>query len=101
QAARNKLEAMDQILDELKLNRTQAAYLGDDLPDLAAIQSVALSAAPSDAAEEVRRAVTWRLDAAGGQGVVREFVERFLRERGDWDDLIAEFSGSSSELTRR
>jgi 3-deoxy-D-manno-octulosonate 8-phosphate phosphatase KdsC-like HAD superfamily phosphatase len=52
---------------------------------------VGISAAPADAAPEVRAAATWKLDAAGGRGAFREIVERLLRERGEWDTLIKEF----------
>ena len=95
QSARNKLEAMDHILGLLDLDRSQAAYLGDDLPDLPAIEVAGLSAAPADAAAEVLAAVTWPLHSRGGNGVVREFVEKFFRERGDWEDLIHEFRSGS------
>ena len=95
QAARSKLDAMDHILGLLELDRPQVAYLGDDLPDLAPIEVAGLSAAPCDAAPEVLKAVTWPLQSRGGKGVLREFVERFFRERGDWDNLIREFSSGA------
>ena len=40
----------------------------------------------------VRDAATWKLETAGGRGAFREIVERLLRERGDWDAIIREFS---------
>ena len=53
---------------------------------------VGLSAAPADAAPEVRR--TRRLGeppTPGGDGAVRELVELILRAQGRWDGLLREY----------
>jgi 3-deoxy-D-manno-octulosonate 8-phosphate phosphatase (KDO 8-P phosphatase) len=57
----------------------------------------AISAAPADAAPEVRTAATWKLDAHGGRGALREIVERLLRERGDWEAIVQEFVSGRPE----
>jgi len=54
-------------------------YLGDDLNDLPLIERAAFSVAPSSAHPRVRQAASVVLESAGGQGFVREFVERLLR----------------------
>ena len=54
-------------------------------------------AAPSDAAAEVLAAATWKLEAKGGRGAFRELVERLLRERGDWEPLVKEFTVGKPE----
>jgi 3-deoxy-D-manno-octulosonate 8-phosphate phosphatase (KDO 8-P phosphatase) len=54
---------------------------------------VGLSAAPLDAAFEVRAEAFMVLEAGGGTGCVREFVESVLRARGDWDEVTATFRG--------
>ncbi len=91
QGAVNKLEAAERIAQKLSISFDQILYAGDDLPDLAPMTRVAISAAPADAAPEVRAIATWKLERAGGAGAVREIVERLLRERGEWDLLIREF----------
>jgi len=92
QGAANKLEETQRIAQRLAVTFEQILYAGDDLPDLAPMTAAAISAAPSDAVAEVRAVVTWKLDSAGGAGAFRELVERLLRERGDWDALVKEFS---------
>lgn len=92
QGATNKLTETEKLAQRLGVTFAEIAYAGDDLPDLGPMQRVAISAAPSDAAPEVREAATWKLEAAGGRGAFRELVERLLRERGDWDALVREFS---------
>jgi 3-deoxy-D-manno-octulosonate 8-phosphate phosphatase (KDO 8-P phosphatase) len=93
QGAANKLEELEKVAKNLSISFSQILYAGDDLPDLGPMMRVAISAAPFDAAPEVREAATWKLEAAGGRGAFREIVERLLRERGDWPSLIREFSG--------
>ena len=91
QGAANKLHACAQLLEKLGFRFDQLLYAGDDLPDLAPMRRAAISAAPADAAAEVRGAATWKLDAPGGEAAFREIVERLLRERGDWPAVIKEF----------
>ena len=97
QGAVNKLEEAERIAKKLEVTFDQILYAGDDLPDLAPMMRAAISAAPADAAPEVRAAATWKLDAAGGAGAFREIVERLLRERGDWDALVQEFASGKPE----
>lgn len=91
QGAANKLTECEQIVDRLGATMEQVLYAGDDLPDLAPMLRAGISAAPADAAAEVRNAAAWKLDARGGKGAFRELVERLLRERGEWDGIIASF----------
>lgn len=86
-----KLDTVRSIAAEMKIDLRQVAYVGDDLPDLAAMKAVGLSAAPADAAPEIRAIATWRLDSQGGRGVVRELVERLLFERNEWTALVDQF----------
>jgi 3-deoxy-D-manno-octulosonate 8-phosphate phosphatase (KDO 8-P phosphatase) len=92
QGATNKLEATERLAHRLGVSFDQILYAGDDLPDLAPMTRAGISAAPSDAAPEVRGIATWKLSAAGGAGAFREIVERVLRERGEWENLIREFA---------
>jgi 3-deoxy-D-manno-octulosonate 8-phosphate phosphatase (KDO 8-P phosphatase) len=91
QGASNKLDACTDLLARLNLQFDQILYAGDDLPDLAPMLRARISAAPADAAPEVRATATWKLDARGGQGAFRELVERLLRERGEWAAMVKEF----------
>jgi 3-deoxy-D-manno-octulosonate 8-phosphate phosphatase (KDO 8-P phosphatase) len=97
QGATNKLEATERLAQRLGFPLHQMLYAGDDLPDLAPMTRAGISAAPSDAAPEVRSVATWKLESAGGAGAFREIVERLLRERGEWDTLIREFAGGKPE----
>jgi YrbI family 3-deoxy-D-manno-octulosonate 8-phosphate phosphatase len=91
QGAANKLAECEKLAKKLSVGFDQILYVGDDLPDLAPMLRAAISAAPADAAAEVRAAATWKLDARGGEGAFRETVERLLRARGAWAAIVQEF----------
>lgn len=97
QGASNKLEAAERLAQRLNVPFEQVLYAGDDLPDLAPMARAGISAAPADAAPEVRSLASWKLEAAGGAGAFREIVERLLRERGEWEGIIREFTNGKSE----
>lgn len=97
QGSANKLEELQRIAARLEVALAEILYVGDDLPDLASMSRTGLSAAPSDAAPEVAAAATWKLESRGGAGAFRELVERLLRERGIWDDIVKEFASGRPE----
>jgi len=88
QGARNKLATLREILDELDMESRQVCYVGDDLPDLAAIRAVGVGVAVADACKEVRRAADCVTAAAGGAGAVRETIEMILKAQRRWDEAI-------------
>jgi 3-deoxy-D-manno-octulosonate 8-phosphate phosphatase (KDO 8-P phosphatase) len=91
QGVQDKAAALREILAELRLEAHEVAYLGDDLNDLPVLTAVGLSGAPRDAVFEVRAEAFMALEAKGGEGCLREFVEAILKARGDWDRVTAVF----------
>lgn len=73
-----KREIIEKWCDELKISLAEVAYIGDDINDMEVIQTVGFSACPADAAYQVRQSVHIILESKGGQGAVREFIERFI-----------------------
>jgi len=88
----DKREGFDQILRSRRITDLEVAYMGDDLLDLPVLRRAGLSAAPADAAEEVRAAVHLVTRHGGGKGAVREFIELLLKARGSWDALVRALS---------
>ena len=64
-----------------------------NLLDLPVLERAGLSAAPADAAPEVRDRVHWVSAAAGGRGAARELIELVLRAQGRWDEIVGGLSG--------
>jgi 3-deoxy-D-manno-octulosonate 8-phosphate phosphatase (KDO 8-P phosphatase) len=92
QGIQSKLEEYERILRDTGLTDDAVAYMGDDLLDLPVLARVGVSAAPADAAPEVRERVAWVSAAAGGRGAVRELVELVLRAQQRWDTVIREYT---------
>jgi 3-deoxy-D-manno-octulosonate 8-phosphate phosphatase (KDO 8-P phosphatase) len=88
QGVKSKLAAYEQIIRDAKVEDAEVAYMGDDLLDLQVLGRVGLSAAPADAAADVRERVDWVSTAAGGRGAARELVELVLRAQQRWDDVL-------------
>ena len=88
QGVKSKIAAYEQIIRDAKVDDRDVAYMGDDLLDLQVLARVGLSAAPADAAPEVRERVDWVSTVAGGRGAVRELVELVLRAQQRWDDVL-------------
>ncbi|MGU9950750.1 MAG: KdsC family phosphatase [Gammaproteobacteria bacterium WSBS_2016_MAG_OTU1] len=74
----DKLAVVKQILQEDDISPQQAAYMGDDLPDLSSMQYVGLAAAPPNAVKEVIAAAHWVSSIPAGSGAVRELCDVIL-----------------------
>lgn len=91
QKCHDKKAALIQILDETGLKPDEAAFIGDDLIDLAVMRYVGFSACPKDAVKDVLLRSSYVSPFNGGQGVVRDVIEFILRAQGKWDNLIESF----------
>jgi 3-deoxy-D-manno-octulosonate 8-phosphate phosphatase (KDO 8-P phosphatase) len=91
QQAGEKLEMYRELLAQEGIDDAAVAFMGDDLLDLPVLGRVGLSAAPADAAPEVRSRVDWVSACAGGNGAARELVEAILRAQGRWDALLRDY----------
>jgi len=94
QGAENKLDIANGIMKELDLTPEQTCYIGDDLTDMALLESVGLSASVSDGAPEVKKAAHLVTKSTGGQGAIRELVETLLKSQNRWDELLQSYSAS-------
>ena len=75
-----KAEILEEWCKELNIGFENIAYIGDDVNDLPAIRKVGLSACPSDAANLVKETVNIILSKKGGEGCVREFIDKYIME---------------------
>jgi len=93
QGVGDKLQVTRELLAACELEWRAVAFVGDDLPDLPVIRRVGVGVAVADACAEVRAAADMVTQLPGGRGAVREIVERFLRARGCWEELISHYHG--------
>ena len=88
---KDKAAILDLMLDQAGVSATEAAFIGDDLPDLALMKHVGLSIAVADAHETVREQADMVTAAKGGSGAVREVCEAILKAQGTWEKILERF----------
>ena len=91
-----KLPAFLSMLDKHGIAPSEAAFVGDDFPDLAVLRLVGLSVAVGNAVPEIARECSVRLSRPGGRGAVREFAEMLLRARKQWDSVTERYVAERS-----
>lgn len=79
-----KLPVLKHWLESIGVSPQEAAYVGDDIPDLPAMSHVGLSVAPRDAAIECRDQAVYISPVDGGYGVARDLIEQVLKAQGLW-----------------
>lgn len=91
QGCRQKRDALAERCSAHGLELAQAAFMGDDLPDLPALLAAGLAAAPANATPAVAARVHWRSRLCGGEGAVREFCEGLLAAQQRLDGALARY----------
>ncbi len=86
-----KLPAFLRMLDKHGIKPSEAAFIGDDFPDMAVLRLVGLPVAVGNAVPEVKAACALQLTREGGKGAVREFAEALLKARGEWDTVTERY----------
>ena len=82
QGVADKRAVFERLRARLKLARAACACVGDDLPDVPLMRSMALSFAVADAHPAARRAATAVTRRGGGRGAVREVCDLLLAALG-------------------
>jgi 3-deoxy-D-manno-octulosonate 8-phosphate phosphatase (KDO 8-P phosphatase) len=95
-AQARKLPAFRRILERHDVLPEEAAFVGDDFPDMGILRMVGLPVAVGNAAPEIRKVCKVQLERHGGRGAVREFTELLLKARGEWDAVVERYVASRS-----
>jgi 3-deoxy-D-manno-octulosonate 8-phosphate phosphatase (KDO 8-P phosphatase) len=78
----DKRDCLQQILEALNLQPEEAAFVGDDLPDIPPMRVAGLAVAVANAHPWVVEQAHWQTRLAGGQGAVREVCDLILHAQG-------------------
>jgi 3-deoxy-D-manno-octulosonate 8-phosphate phosphatase (KDO 8-P phosphatase) len=81
QGAKDKVAVLTHLAEKFNIPFEQMAYMGDDVNDVAALQTVGYAAAPADCVDQVRQVVHYICQKNGGEGVVREVIDMILAAR--------------------
>lgn len=82
QAVGDKRDVMQRLCAELGLELAQAAFAGDDWPDLSAMRICGLAVAPADAEPAVLACAHWVAPRRAGHGAIRDIAEFLLAAQG-------------------
>ena len=88
QGKEQKRPAAEAMIAAMGVEPQQVCYIGDDLADIPVMQQVGLVVAPADAAVDVQHVAHWILRSEGGNGAVRELIERLLRAKQRWEEHL-------------
>jgi 3-deoxy-D-manno-octulosonate 8-phosphate phosphatase (KDO 8-P phosphatase) len=75
---------INKLLIEFNFDKSAALFMGDDLPDLDAFGAVGIKTCPADAAPELLQKADYISPKPGGNGCVRDIIEKTLRTQGKW-----------------
>lgn len=94
QNIKDKESYLKDFIEKNRLSREELGYIGDDLNDLPPMKLCGVVGCPADACEEVKAQADYVSPIKGGYGAVRDIISAMLKERGEWEDLIAELYGA-------
>ena len=77
----DKLTALTEICESMGIDISQAAYLGDDIYDVPALQACGLGCAPSNAHISAKKAADIVTEHSGGFGCFREAADLIIENR--------------------
>ncbi|MCI5056258.1 MAG: HAD hydrolase family protein, partial [Flavobacteriales bacterium] len=80
----SKLDKLEEILLSQNIEAHETLYMGDDIPDWEVMKSVGLPCAPADASTEILDLAMIIATKKGGEGCVREVIEKVMRAQGKW-----------------
>ncbi len=82
--AHKKGEVITAHCKEHNIKLSESLFMGDDIPDISAMDLVRLSCSPKDAVPEVKQAAKYISPYGGGKGCVRDVVQKVLALDGKW-----------------
>ena len=78
---KNKAEKVKELCKKYDVHLKNVAYIGDDINDLEVMEMVGYGCCPADAMPQVWEAAKFITKAKGGEGVIREVVERIIERK--------------------
>jgi 3-deoxy-D-manno-octulosonate 8-phosphate phosphatase (KDO 8-P phosphatase) len=80
----DKLESFEDYVAANDLDTAGILYMGDDIPDYEPMRRAGLPCCPSDAANEIDEICQYISPKNGGDGCVRDVIEKVLKLHGKW-----------------
>lgn len=94
QNCKDKVTYLAGFMKEHQIAGEEIGYLGDDINDLSAMGLCSFVGCPADSCAEIKERADYISTVRGGRGAVRDIIEHMLRERGEWETIMAELYGA-------
>ncbi len=80
----DKFSVYEQYAYNQSIPKEKILYMGDDIPDYDIMRKVGVAACPNDAIPEILNIAQYVSPYKGGEGCVRDVIEKVLRLHGKW-----------------
>ena len=81
----NKKQLLQNYIEEKGIPAEQVLFMGDDIPDYSVMKIAGLACAPADAMPEIKSVAHYICSKNGGEGCVREVIEKVLKINAHWE----------------
>jgi 3-deoxy-D-manno-octulosonate 8-phosphate phosphatase (KDO 8-P phosphatase) len=80
----HKLKYLVEYMNAHNYDRAQVLFMGDDLPDIEAMQYAGVACCPADAVPEAKAVANYISSFKGGDTCVRDVIEKVLKQNDHW-----------------
>lgn len=81
---KNKENFLKSYVEEKNIFLEQLLFMGDDIPDYFCMKMAGIAACPADASFDIKQIASYISPFAGGDGCVRDVIEKVLKLNGKW-----------------
>lgn len=92
QGCKRKLKEYENIKKKFNFEDENIAYMGDDIPDMSILNRAGYSIAPANARDEVKAVCDYVTVQPGGQGAVREVIDKILKLQDKFYSILEELA---------
>src|SRR5690606_18995924 len=80
----DKAAVLEKLRGKYNFQAHECLFIGDDMPDYTCMREVGVAVCPADAVEEIKAICHYVSTKRGGEGVVRDILEKIIKLQGNW-----------------
>lgn len=84
----NKSLALHEFIEEFHIDAMDICFIGDDIIDLKLLKLCGIAVCPQDASDLIKPFVHFVTQSKGGEGVLREVIDKMIIEKGWLNELL-------------
>lgn len=93
--AHDKMIELETYVNKHRLESKHILYMGDDMPDVPAMEYAGVAACPQDAIPEVKAVSDYISHKKGGDACVRDVIEQVMKVHDKWNPKSGNIAQSS------